>query len=118
MGADRSRRHPFRCGDIANTCLRLVCANVPHESSRTTTLSGAVALNKSAAGSVVKTTVAYLLPVAQRRHPGRERSGRPRRRREEVALGERLGLQPVDRLVVVDGPVSYTHLTLPTNREV
>src|SRR5664280_47843 len=51
----------FRCGDIVNTCLRLVCANVPHESSRTTTLSGADALNRSAAGSVVKTTVAYLL---------------------------------------------------------
>src|SRR5450759_3453476 len=61
MGADRNRRHRFRCGDIVKTCLRLVCANVPHESSRTTTLSGADALNRSAAGSVVKTTVAYLL---------------------------------------------------------
>src|SRR5665647_3933688 len=28
------------------------------------------------------------------------------------------GLQPVDKMMVTVTPVSYTHLTLPTNREV
>ena len=39
------------------------------------------------------------------------------KRNDEVTIAEISDLGP-DKIVISPGPVSYTHLTLPTNREV
>ena len=38
--------------------------------------------------------------------------------KEKGKTGEVLKTMPLENRVIVKGPVSYTHLTLPTNREV